>query len=131
MSSTLSFVPRKVAASSRKYNAQAQPITQGRIKVTSNHKSEQVDTPGDGAPDVTQRDEKGKGKARALEQRAPKFTNDDYAHLVCLALSDYALWSDPDLRRALDPEHAEALTPCKYSHMWNGQCSQLSTRYPF
>ena len=133
MSSTLSFVPRKVAASSRKHNAQAPPITQGRIKETSNHKSEQVDALGKDATDVTQRDGdgKGKGKARAMEQRTSKFTNDDYAHLVCLALSDYALWSDPDLRRALDPEHAEALTPCKYSHMWNDRCSQLSTRYPF
>ena len=129
MSSTLSFVPRKVAASSRKRNTQAQPI-KGRIEETSNHTSEQVDAHSKDASDVTQRDGRRKGKARAMEHRTSKFTNDDYVHLVCLALSDYALWSDPDLRRALDPEHAEALTPCKYSHMWHSQCSQLLQDIP-
>jgi len=37
---------------------------------------------------------------------------EDLAGLVCLALSDYALWADPDLRRKIDlggesPEHRE------------------------
>lgn len=37
---------------------------------------------------------------------------EDLARLVCLALSDYALWADPDLRRKIDlngesPEHHE------------------------
>jgi hypothetical protein len=121
MSSTLSFVPRKVTTSSRKHNSQAQSIAQVQTKETSNHKSEQVDALSNDASNVIQRDGKGKGKARATEQWTSKLTNDDYAHLVCLALSDYALWLDPDLRRALDPEQAEEYsTQCKYSHIWNG-----------
>ncbi|KAG6919787.1 hypothetical protein DXG01_001626 [Tephrocybe rancida] len=32
----------------------------------------------------------------------PKFSNEDYTSLFSLALSDYALWADSDLRRALD-----------------------------
>ncbi|KAG6906526.1 hypothetical protein DXG01_013459 [Tephrocybe rancida] len=32
----------------------------------------------------------------------PKFSNEDYTNLFRLALSDYALWADSDLRRALD-----------------------------
>ncbi|KAF8338492.1 hypothetical protein F5887DRAFT_1137510 [Amanita rubescens] len=100
MSSTFPFLPRKVAASSKKQNVQAQPLDPGRTEETGGSSSRDVS-------DAIQREGKGKEKATAAEQRTSKVTDDDYAHLVCLALSDYALWSDPQLRRALDPAQAE------------------------
>ena len=110
MSSTFPFIPRKVA--SKKQNAQAQPLDPGRAEETDGFQSIN-------ASDAIQREGKGKGKATAAEQRTSKVTNDDYAHLVCLALSDYALWSDPQLRRALDPAQAEdeSTASCKSSHL--------------
>ena len=111
MSSTLSFLPRKVAASSKKQNAQAQHLDPGRGEEARSSLSRD-------ASDAIQREGEGKGKARATEQRTSKVTNDDYAHLVCLALSDYGLWSDPQLRMALDPVQAGdgSTASCKSSH---------------
>ena len=47
--------------------------------------------------------EHGKGNARSIGGGMPKYTDGDYARLVCLALSDYALCSDEDLKYALVP----------------------------
>src|SRR6266576_845796 len=112
MSSTFPFLPRKVAASSKKQNAQAQPLDPGRAGETGGSSSRD-------ASDAIQREGKGKGKATAAEQRTSKVTNEDYAHLVCLTLSDDALWSDPQLRRALDRAQAgdESTASCKSSHL--------------
>ncbi|KAF8345654.1 hypothetical protein F5887DRAFT_170522 [Amanita rubescens] len=107
MSSTFPFLPRKVAASSKKQNVQAQPLDPGRAEEADGSSSRDVS-------DAIQREGKGKGKATATEQRTSKVTDDDYAHLVCLALSDYALWSDPQLRRALDPAQAEDESTASY-----------------
>lgn len=47
-----------------------------------------------------------------------KYSGTDYAFLVCLALSDYALWSNPDLRRSLhlgeDTGEGSGNEGCKY-----------------
>lgn len=31
-----------------------------------------------------------------------KYSDEDYANVICIAISDYALWLDPDLRRTVD-----------------------------
>ena len=38
----------------------------------------------------------------SITGRKDLFDLEDLAHLVCLALSDYAVWADVDLRRKID-----------------------------
>jgi len=54
-----------------------------------------------------------KGKAKAVNASAKSLRSEDYAFLIYLALSDYALWSDPDLRRAIE-QQAERFIPLGY-----------------
>ncbi|KAK2465874.1 hypothetical protein APHAL10511_001515 [Amanita phalloides] len=113
MSSTLSFVPRKVAKRvSPEKKCQNVVSAVNHVQVPTiheahglqNHPSVEPQTAATASgSNSTQNEGKGKGKARAVEDRASRFTDIDYARLLCLALSDYSLWSDPELRRALDP----------------------------
>ncbi|PFH47126.1 hypothetical protein AMATHDRAFT_7056 [Amanita thiersii Skay4041] len=126
MSSTLfSFIPRKVA--SRTQTNQKQNVVIERKDVTSGGQAKaqadigtslgteaslHISTPSVlPAPPALEGVEsnnakgKGKGKEKATDGRrvVVKYTDIDCARLICLAFSDYALWLDPDLRRALDP----------------------------
>jgi len=101
MSSPLTFIPRKLT----------QPKPSLRPAIVSKN-AEATFLPTAACPILTAK-EKGKDRAldgdehgqhlgRAKTKQTTKFTNEDYASLVCLALSDYALWSDADLRRRID-----------------------------
>ncbi|KAJ7685740.1 hypothetical protein DFH06DRAFT_968074 [Mycena polygramma] len=89
MSATFAFVPRKVARSSK---PQPNPSVPGPARTDGT------------APAV----DKGKGRALPVErpqpEAAPKapYSDEDYTLLLCLSLSKYRLWSDPDLRRDIE-----------------------------
>ncbi|TFK43971.1 hypothetical protein BDQ12DRAFT_596164 [Crucibulum laeve] len=56
---------------------------------------------------VLPRDVKGKGKDEretgpTKANSKVKYSDSDYINLVCMALSDYALWADSDFRRKID-----------------------------
>ncbi|KII94726.1 hypothetical protein PLICRDRAFT_148867 [Plicaturopsis crispa FD-325 SS-3] len=89
MSNPFAFVPRKVAAKSATAgSSSAAPVASvsGPFKVKP-------------------KDSERKGSL--------PYSDDECAILVCLALSDHALWSDPDLRRTIE-WNAEGFIPLSY-----------------
>ena len=101
MSSPLTFIPRKLT----------RPKSSLRPAIVSKN-AEATSLPTAACPILTTK-EKGKDRAmdgdehvqhlgRTKTKQTTKFTDEDHASLVCLALSDYALWSDADLRRRID-----------------------------
>lgn len=78
------FVPRKVAKA-------VKPTHHG----ASTSKADTVTI-----PEILPSRDKGKGKETTSAKST--FSAEDYANLVCLAFSNHALWSDPDLRRTID-----------------------------
>ncbi|KAM6499024.1 hypothetical protein JOM56_004532 [Amanita muscaria] len=107
MSGSLSLVPRKFAkrtASSRASQPKDNGVKKNSGKVAP--AATQPVPPNVGAVsespsyrNITQSDTKGKGKATS--ERSFQYTDTDHARLLCLALSDYTLQSDGDLRRAI------------------------------
>lgn len=108
MSSPLTFIPRKLT----RPKSSLRPAT-----VSKN--AEATSLPTAACPTITAKE---KGKDRALDEdervqhlgrtktkQTTKFTDEDHASLVCLALSDYALWSDADLRRRIDQGQLQAV----------------------
>ncbi|KAJ7264871.1 hypothetical protein B0H12DRAFT_1180152 [Mycena haematopus] len=87
MSAAFAFIPRKVAKTLKS------PLS--NAATTSNRTNEPVST----LP-------KGKGKDRELPVQEttikPQYSDEDFAILLCLSLSKYRLWSDPDLRRNIE-----------------------------
>lgn len=85
MSSSFAFVPRTLSKDKKK---------PGRnVHLNRSIPSLSAPTP---TPTVNDR---GKGKA---SDGKSKYSDEDYANVICIAISDYALWSDPDLRRTID-----------------------------
>ncbi|PSR92236.1 hypothetical protein PHLCEN_2v4766 [Hermanssonia centrifuga] len=84
------FVPRKVTTKS--LNAKATSAVTQQTKATPHHLL---------APDVQEptRTRTDKGKAKETSSGP---SDEDYAGLLSLSLSDYTLWSDPDLRRTIE-----------------------------
>ncbi|KAG6829218.1 hypothetical protein H0H92_005283 [Tricholoma furcatifolium] len=80
MTSPFTFVPRTLAKGKRKVTPHAP-----RETAPSLSSSTLSSIPAVGSPNL---------KAN--------YSNEDYSNLVSLAVSDYALWSDPDLRRTMD-----------------------------
>lgn len=110
MSSPLTFIPRKLT----------RPKSSLRPAIVSKN-AEATSLPTAACPILTAKE---KGKDRALDgdervqhlgrtktKQTTKFTDEDHASLVCLALSDYALWSDPDLRRRIDQGQLQTVAP--------------------
>lgn len=90
MSSSFAFLPRTVskAKKSSHHVSSAPKRTSPTLQVAaSNH------------PTSSHVQQKSVPETRPGKS---KYSNEDYAYLVCLALSDFALWSDPDLRRAIE-----------------------------
>lgn len=98
MSSSFAFVPRAVSKDKKKniQHAHAQTLY-----------SVPTPTPYDITPNFVS----GKGKTKSLGGTSgslkAKCSDEDYANVIHLAVSDYALWLDPDLRRVVD----QASTP--------------------
>ncbi|KAK7038257.1 RRM-3 domain-containing protein [Favolaschia claudopus] len=96
MSAPFAFVPRKVAKSSKFLTTNA-PST-SRAATTENKR--------------VVADIKGKSKAPELPAPVPEaeiastLSDEDLIILVFLSLSNYKLWSDPDLRRNIDWKNA-------------------------
>jgi hypothetical protein len=105
MSSSFAFVPRKVAKST-KPATQTSANTQTRIlpPTPSTSSSSHIEQ------NLNVVDKKGKAKANDKTDE-----DDDYAILISLALSNHAIWSDPELRRVLE---------------WNNEgCKSISRPY--
>jgi hypothetical protein len=83
MSSTFAFVPRAVSKDKKK------PVLV----------PQSIPTSGSSAREPNPNANEGKTKA---SDRKTKYSDEDYANLIFIAISDYALWSDPDLRRTVD-----------------------------
>ncbi|KAJ7481048.1 hypothetical protein B0H11DRAFT_1231407 [Mycena galericulata] len=86
MSAGFAFLPRKVAKAAKIPNI-SESGSEARINSV---------------------DSKGKGRALASEPLEPEtppkpqYSDEDYTILLCLSLSKYRLWSDPDLRRDIE-----------------------------
>ena len=101
----LPFVPRKVARASKTAGGGAASSSQTRHNSTPANPLSQV-----AAADIGQQtDVKGKGKATGLVLPA-----EDCYTLLCLALSDHAIWSDAHLRSRL----VNASDGCKNWFLW-------------
>ncbi|KAG6810701.1 hypothetical protein H0H93_014795, partial [Arthromyces matolae] len=81
MASPFSFIPRSLAKSKGK-TTQTVPKPSTSTTVLR--------------PNVNHPSMSGSNTAKA------KYSNEDFTNLINLALSDYALWADPDLRRLVD-----------------------------
>lgn len=120
MASTFAFVPRKVSRTA-KTQAQASGIYIGGIGATppalvqGSTRLPISDTPKLNPASRPKQDiDNHKGKAKAIDGPSKSLSDEDYAILVCMALSDYSLWSDPDLRRSIEqhPERCKCLVLC-------------------
>ena len=93
----LPFVPRKVArklpSTTTSSNLQKDPKSDGASSSTASAAAGPSSAP---QQHVTA-DIKGKGRASAAE-----LTSEECSGLFTLSLSDYALWSSPDLRRVME-----------------------------
>jgi hypothetical protein len=99
MGAPFTFVPRKLIKSFKV----SKNIGQGKEAVLPQAPSPRVVTPESHVAHVDVSPQDDKGKAKAVEKSTGKhaFSDEDYAMLVSLSLSDYSLWSDSDLRRTL------------------------------
>jgi hypothetical protein len=89
MSSSFAFVPRTVSKGRKKPVQNVLPTRSVPNSSTPNP-----------IPKVNDR---GKTKASGgTDGGKAKYSDEDYANVICIAISDYALWSDPDLRRTVD-----------------------------
>ncbi|KAF8076854.1 hypothetical protein FPV67DRAFT_1715344 [Lyophyllum atratum] len=90
MSSAFPFVPRTLSSAKRKSTQHVSPATASAVRQAPGGASQLAVPSATRPPKNPQASNKG------------QYTNEDYTVLLCLALSDYALWSDPDLRRKLE-----------------------------
>lgn len=93
MLSSFAFAPRTVAKDRKK------PI-QGA------HSSQSRSVPNPPAPTLLETtpnvNDRGKARASGGTDGKAKYTDEDYTNVICIAISDHALWSDPDLRRTVN-----------------------------
>lgn len=113
MSSSFAFVPRKVA---KKVKAQSAPQSKAAHPVQAVNTNSHQDVPTiENIPGPSSRvglQEKGKGKHKRKDNPSRTvLTDEDYAILISLALSDHAIWSDPDLRRAIEQHPDKCKSP--------------------
>lgn len=89
------FVPRKVAQHAKISSSAAE--VQARTGITSTNL---ISTNQDCVPDIAPEPytANAKGKVKEVEGFV---SQEDYAILVSLSLSDYAIWSNPELRRTI------------------------------
>ena len=105
MVSPFAFLPRKVAKSAK---AQAPVNIASPSFVQGSSSSLSVQGPAVHKPSGKSTTVKDNRKG-AVDGSAKALASEDYAILGCLALSDHALWSDPDLRRRIE-QHTENCT---------------------
>ncbi|KZT29467.1 hypothetical protein NEOLEDRAFT_1175152 [Neolentinus lepideus HHB14362 ss-1] len=104
MSSSFPFIPRKVAKAGKvttsASSSRTNTIPLAAVAVVSN-------AGGPSRVEHAPATAKGKGKQKDTDRASAE---EDYATLVCLSLSDYALWSNPELRMAVE-SHLEGFVP--------------------
>ena len=111
MASPFAFIPRKVAKSAK---AQVPLPNVGFIQDSSNGSTAtgpSVHVQSANSPLTVTAKDNGKGKEKAVSTSAKSLPSEDYAIVVCLALSDHALWLDPDLRRTVE-QHPDITERC-------------------
>ncbi|KIM75201.1 hypothetical protein PILCRDRAFT_13765 [Piloderma croceum F 1598] len=114
MASPFAFVPRKVAKTARTHAlvSNAAPTFVSDSSSSSTVGPAAHKPPRQSPRTITARGS-SKGKTKIEDAPSKSLPSEDYALLVCLALSDHALWSDPDLRRTIE-QHAEKFIPLSY-----------------
>jgi hypothetical protein len=110
MASPFAFVPRKVAKTVKTHasvsNATPTFVRDSSSSSTAGPAAHKL--PGETSLTTTAT-ANWKGKAKAEDASSKPLPSEDYAILLCLVLSDHALWSDPDLRRTIE-QRAEKCT---------------------
>lgn len=92
--SMFAFVPRKVAKSLR---------SSGVSSKSSKNDSKDPATSSAAAPvTLPLRSSESSSKGKGKETQATLVAEEDYAALVLLSLTEYALWADPDLRMSVE-----------------------------
>ncbi|KDQ64102.1 hypothetical protein JAAARDRAFT_27728 [Jaapia argillacea MUCL 33604] len=121
MSTGFQFVPRKLGKASQN-QGRTRRLPAGATVVSSRETvespkssigaSEEADgfEPREAQHYGTQPGGWGKGKEKETDMSIPQ---DDYGILISLALSDYALWSEPDLRRTIE-SNSEGFIPLSF-----------------
>ena len=97
MSSSFAFLPRAISKHRKNPIQNAYPP---RCVPTLRTVTQDTDA---FTTDVNGRDT-GKTKVTVSGETGGKtqYSDEDYANVICMAISDYALWLDPDLRRTVD-----------------------------
>lgn len=108
MASPFAFIPRKVAKSAK---AQVPLTNVGYSSNGSTATGPSVHPQSTNSQLTVTSKDNGKGKEKAVSTSAKSLPSEDYAIVVCLALSDHALWLDPDLRRAVE-QHPDVTERC-------------------
>lgn len=96
---SFAFVPRKVASAKKSAGA-------GSAQKPGAINSQSIST-GNSEPIViqsTKDDEEGHHYTQP-EQTAASYSEEDFVAFLKLALSDYEIWADSDLRRVIDTRH--------------------------
>ena len=108
MSSPFAFVPRQVTKSAKDHDPTSTLLQLERGNALDASSSGQVNTAVTKAiiaqdlivKDIGKGDKHGETQTRTGEKST--YSDEDYAILLSMSLSDHALWSDPDLRRLVD-----------------------------
>ncbi|KAJ7029395.1 hypothetical protein C8F04DRAFT_43069 [Mycena alexandri] len=87
MSAAFAFLPRKIARSSKL------PVINAVAASTTRAPTVPKDTEREPAPIE---------RLQPEVAQKPQYSDEDYSILLCLSLSKYRLWSDPDLRRHIE-----------------------------
>lgn len=93
MLSSFAFAPRTVAKDRKK------PIQGAHSSQSRSVLNPPAPTLLETTPNVNDR---GKARASGGTDGKAKYTDEDYTNVICIAISDHALWSDPDLRRTVN-----------------------------
>ena len=102
MSSPFAFIPRKIAKQVRRQDDHGGSGTRDEVTASS-HKDALVEVSvTETQTSHTKAKAKPAVKDSAGDHAGSSYNDEDYAVLISIALSDYALWCDPDLRRKRD-----------------------------
>ena len=103
MTAPFAFIPRKVASTARPRPSSDRVQSDSIVAQTSVTPRAGTQTQLKHSAHSSDEGKRPNGKGGVNFVAAPsKLSDRDCALLVCLALSDHALWSDPNLRRAID-----------------------------
>jgi hypothetical protein len=103
----LNFVPRKVAKALRSQNNAVIPPSHSvsltnHVVLEPHHRPPLDGTQSKTAEEVENKSASSKGKGKDTAGTLSTTTSEDHVILFRLAMSEHALWSNPDIRRKLE-----------------------------